>query len=87
MKLRLFSWIGIIMQMLHDWYWFKFSYADNRFCMFLEDYLPKRVVRWFAFHCYVITMALLFSTLSIMLFSYADKLLDILLNRSSGASV
>jgi hypothetical protein len=81
MKLRLFSWMFIILQMLHDWYWFKFSYADNRFCMFLEEYLPKRLVRWLAFHCYVITMVLLFSMLATMLVSYAGDLIDLILNQ------
>lgn len=87
MGLRLFTWWFIILQMLHDWYWVKFSYADNRFCMFLEGYLPKRFVRWLAFHCYVLTMALLISIIMIMLVSYADKLIDFLFNTQGIAPV
>ena len=68
-------------EMLHYWYWEEFSYADNRFCMFLEKFFPPKVVRWFAFHCYCLTMLLLFMAVAAMLFSYAGKLIDILLNR------
>lgn len=79
---RVLNIIWVVKAMLHDWYWCKFSYADNRFCMFLENYISPRLVRWFAFHCYVITMSLLFVTLAIMLVSYAGELVDIIFNNS-----
>ena len=49
----------IFRYMAHDYYWNQFSYADNRICIFLENYLPKRIVRGLAFHLYHITMCVM----------------------------
>lgn len=70
---RVFS---IIREMLHELYWEKFSYADNRFCMFLEEYFSPRYVRWFAFHCYCITMATLFFFLTVAVWNYTGDFLE-----------
>ena len=70
-----------IKAMLHYWYWEEFSYADNRFCMFLEKFFSPRIIRWIAFHCHAFTMIFLFIILAATLVSYANKMVDIILNR------
>lgn len=73
--------IRTLKDMLCEWYLFNFSYADNRLCLFLEKFLSRKVVRPLAFSCYCLTMILIVVTLAAMMFSYAGKLVDIILNR------
>ena len=70
-------------EMLFEWYFVRFSYADNRLCMFLERFFDKKYIRMFAFSAYVITMTIIFVTLGALLFSHAGQLVDIILNRGS----
>ncbi len=39
---------------LYKAYWVEYSYVDNRILMFMEQFLPKRVVRFVGFHCYAV---------------------------------
>lgn len=48
--------ISNLYQLLHDLYYVKFNYADNNLCLFLENYVDKRVVRWLAFHCHLVLL-------------------------------
>ncbi len=65
-----------IRQMFRQWYYEDFSYADNRLCIFLERYFSPRLVRWFAFHCYCLTMVTLFFFLSVAIWNYTGDFID-----------